>query len=152
MSFFSQLWLCLAWPSASSHSRRPEIRPHTHSRRRHDDLGPPEAGEEHRAQLLGCGDQGAGGDLQRPLGPVQLADVGDRRADLQRGGLQRGHGHGVETPQRPRQELETRLQGVRVCPLSLTDTPNQIEINPEEPGFPWTLNIWGNVWFLLNST
>ncbi len=35
----------------------------SHTRCHHDDLGPAAAGEEHRAQLLRCGDQGARGHL-----------------------------------------------------------------------------------------
>ena len=49
------------------------------------------------------------------MGPQQFPHVGDRRPHLQRGGLLRDHEHGVEEAQRPREELETRVQGVCLC-------------------------------------
>lgn len=45
------------------------------------------------------------------MGPQQLSDVRDCWPHVQCCGLLRNHEHGVETPQWPWQELETRVQG-----------------------------------------
>lgn len=45
------------------------------------------------------------------MGPVQHPHGGDRRPHLQRHGVHGDHADDMETVERPRQELETRLQG-----------------------------------------
>lgn len=44
------------------------------------------------------------------MGPEQHADVRDRRSDLQCGSVHRDYADGLETTQRPRPQLATRLQ------------------------------------------
>lgn len=53
----------------------------------------------------------ARGDIERPMGPVQHADGGDRRPHVQRDGVHGDHADDLEEAQRPRQELEARVQG-----------------------------------------
>ncbi len=92
----------------------------SHTPRHHDDLALRRQVKNIVHNYFGCGRSRCARPPLTTPGPVQLADVRDRRADLQRGGLQRGHGHGVEAPERPRQELETRLQGVRRRALNMS--------------------------------
>lgn len=47
------------------------------------------------------------------MGPIQHADDGDCRPDIQRDGLHGDNAHDLEEAQRPRQELAPRLQGAR---------------------------------------
>lgn len=56
--------------------------------------------------------QSSRGDQQRPLGSVIDAHVGNRRPYLQRRCLLRNNANGLEETERPRQELEARLQGL----------------------------------------
>ncbi len=62
------------------------------------------------------------------MGSSVLALDGNRRPDLQRGGLHRGHGHHLEEAQRPRQELAARVQGPHSAGLS-----DQVRIRASGP-------------------
>lgn len=55
------------------------------------------------------------------MGPIKHAYGGDRRPHVQRDGVHRNNADDMEAPQRPRQELEARLQGAGADGVSHQD-------------------------------